>query len=170
MPKSQKLFCNCFGYVAIISSAVFITLLPVLLRSPLPHATPRFQADFLGLLLIFMREMILVAPPVVAVVNGMAWWSLRNGAPSARRWALAASLSSVVLSAPFLVADAVIVQYSLTGAVGFTGVLVLFLILFSLGFAGLAAFGKRDAMLLADPDLPRVTTGGKQLVALSGSL
>jgi hypothetical protein len=60
------------------------------------------------------------------------------------------------MSAPFLVADVAIVQYSLTGAVGFIGVLVFFVILLSLGVEGLAAFGKRNAPFAA-PVLPHVT-------------
>jgi hypothetical protein len=149
MLKRYKLLRNCFGYAAIISTTVFLTLLPMLLGAPIPHATSRFHADFLALLLIAMREMILLVPPVVALVNGMAWWALRNGAPSARRWAIFASVSCLVLSAPFLVADVAIAQYSLAGGVEFAGVLVLFLILSSFGIAGLAAFAKRDATLEA---------------------
>ena len=60
------------------------------------------------LLLIAMREMILLMPAVLAVASAMAWWTLRRGGPSARRWAIAASISSLVMSAPFLVADVAI--------------------------------------------------------------
>jgi len=146
MPLMQKLLRNLFGYAAIISAGVFATMVPVLLRAPFPHTTARFHAEPYGLLLIFMRELIMFTPPFVAIVNAMAWIALRKGFQSARLWAIAASISFLVLSVPFLVADVVIVQYQLTGFVEFAGVLVLFLALSSFGIAGVAAFAKRDAM------------------------
>jgi cytochrome bd-type quinol oxidase subunit 2 len=158
MPKLQKLLRSSFGYASIVSSAVFIALSPALLRAPLPHATSRFHAEPVSLLLIAMRELILVMPAVMAVMTGMAWWALRKGLPSARSRALAASISCLVMSTPFLVADVAIVSYSLAGAVEFTGVLVLFVTLLSIGIAGLVAFRKRSAPLAASVQ-PRVTNG-----------
>jgi cytochrome bd-type quinol oxidase subunit 2 len=158
MPKLQKLLRSSFGYASIVSSAVFIALSPALLRAPLPHATSRFHAEPVSLLLIAMRELILVMPAVMAVMTGMAWWALRKGLPSARSRALAASISCLVMSTPFLVADVAIVSYSLAGAVEFTGVLVLFVTLLSIGIAGLVAFRKRSAPLAASVQA-RVTNG-----------
>lgn len=170
MPELHKFLRSCFGYAAIASSAVAITLVPVFLRAPFPHATSRFHAEPIQLLLIAMREMILLMPAVLAVASAMAWWTLRKGDPSARRWAIAASISSLVMSAPFLVADVAIVQYSLTGAVGFIGVLVFFVILLSLGVEGLATFSKRNAPFVASPGLSRVTADGKSMGALVSAL
>ncbi len=170
MPKLHKFLRSCFGYAAIASSAVAITLVPVFLRAPFPHATSRFHAEPIQLLLIAMREMILLMPAVLAVASAMAWWTLRKGGPSARRWAIAASISSLVMSAPFLVADVAIVQYSLTGAVGFIGVLVFFVILLSLGVEGLATFSKRNAPLVTNPSLSGVTADGKSMGALVPAL
>ena len=150
MLKLHRFLRSCFGYAAIASSAVAITLMPAFLRAPFPHATSRFHAEPMQLLLIAMREMILLMPAVLALATGMAWWTLRKGAPSARRWAIAASISCLVMSAPFFVADVAIEQYSLTGPVGFTGVLVLFVTLLTLGIEGLATFGKREARYVAD--------------------
>jgi hypothetical protein len=149
MPNLQKLLRSSFGYASIVSTAVFIALSPALLRAPLPHATSRFHAGPISLLLIAMRELILVMPAVMAVMTGMAWWSLRKGLRSARSRALAASFSCLLMSTPFLVADIAIVRYSLAGAVEVTGVLVLFITLLSLGVAGLVAFGKRNAPFAA---------------------
>jgi hypothetical protein len=159
MLKVHRFLRSCFGYAAIASSAVAITLVPVFLRAPFPRATPRVGAEPYLLLLFAMRETILLMPAVVAVVAGMAWWTLRKGGPSARRWAIAASISFLVVSAPFLVANVAIVRYSLTGAIEFAGVLVLFVTLLLLGIAGLAAFDKRYA--------PIVTADGKGFGALA---
>ena len=168
MPKLQKLLRSSFGYASIVSSAVFIALSPALLQAPLPHTTPRFHADAVSLLLIAMRELILVMPAVMAVMTGLAWWALRKGLPSARSRALAASISCLVTSTPFLVADIAIVSYSLTGPVGFTGVLVLFVTLLSLGIAGLVAFSKRNAVTTATV-APRVTSEAQSVGALAST-
>ena len=149
MLKLQKLLRSSFGYASIVSSAVFITLSPALLRAPLPHATPRFQADLFGLLLIAMREIMLVMPAVLGVSSGLAWWALRKGLTSARSRALSASISCLLMSAPFLVAGIAILKYSLAGPVEFAGVLVLFFTLLSLGTAGLFAFSKRRTQFAA---------------------
>ena len=117
MPNLQKLLRSSFGYASIVSFAVFIALSPALLRAPLPHLTSRFHAEPVSLLLIAMRELILVMPAVMAITTGLAWWALRKGLPSARSRALAASLSCLVMSTPFLVADIAIVRYSLGGPV-----------------------------------------------------
>lgn len=169
MPKLQKLLRSSFGYASIVSSAVFMALSPFLLRAPLPHATSRFHAEPLQLLLIAMRELILVMPAVMAVMTGLAWWALREGFPSARSRALAASISCLLMSTPFLVADIAIVRYSLAGAVEVTGVLVLFIALLSLGVTGLVAFGKRTASFEA-PVHPRVTSGVEGMGALASTL
>ena len=161
MPILQKLLRNLFGYAAIISAGVFATMVSVLLRSPFPHATARFHAEPYGLLLIVMRELIFLMPPVVAILNGMAWLRLRKGSQSARSWAIAASISFLMLSVPFLVADVVILQYRLVGAFAFGGILVLFLVLNSLGLAGVAAFAKRDAMFVPDLSNPAVLSDPK---------
>ena len=170
MSKLQKLLRSGFGYAAIISSALFITLLPALLQSPLPHTTSRFHAEPFQLFLIAMRQLILLMPAVLAFAGGMAWWTLRIGSASARRWAIAASISSLVLSAPFFVADVAIVQYSVAGVVGFTGVLVLSIAHLSLGIAGLVAFGKDNSPFVAEAGRPHVTTDGKGLSVLAPTM
>jgi hypothetical protein len=166
MPKLQKLLRSSFGYASIVSSAVFIALSPALLRAPLPHVTSRFHVEPVSLLLIAMRELILVMPAVMSVGTGLAWWSLRKGLPSARSRALAASFSCLLMSTPFLVADIAIVKYSLAGAVEFTGVLVLFVTLLSIGIAGLVAFRTRNAPLAASVQ-PRVTNPVQGMGALA---
>jgi len=169
MLQLQKLLRTSFGYASIVSSAVFIALAPELLRAPFPHATSRFHAEPVQLLLIAMRELMLVMPAVMAVVNGMAWWSLRKALPSARSRALAASVSCLLMSTPFLVAAIAIVNYSLAGAAAVTGVLVLFVTLLSLGVAGLLAFGKRNAPLAA-PVSQRAPANMQTIGALQSAL
>ena len=40
--------------------------------------------------------LIIASPLLVTFLNGMAWWTIKNGRPSGRGWAIAASLSLVV--------------------------------------------------------------------------
>ena len=141
MPE-LKILRNCFASATIVFAFVFATTVPVLLRSALPHATPSFHAEPVGILLIAMRELIVLMPPVIAIVNGLAWWTLATKRPSARYWAIGASASLLGMSLPFFIADLVI----LPGTVGFFGVLVLGLALSSIGITGLAVFGKLDAL------------------------
>ena len=145
MPVLRKLLGRCYGYASLIAAAMFISLAPVLFRSPLPQVTPPFHAEPLALLFIAMRELVLLMPPVVAIVSGMAWLTLRKGAPSARQWAIAASISFLTLSAPCLNASVAIVQYHLAGIIELVGMVVLFATFFLLGIAGIFAFGKRTS-------------------------
>jgi hypothetical protein len=147
MPE-LKILRRCFAGASIVFAFVFATMLPALLRAPLPHATPRFHAEPVGILLIAMREMILVMPPFVAIVNGIAWWTLRNNLAATRRWAIGACSSFLVMSVPFFVADLVIQP----GTVGFIGVLLFALALSSIGITGIAVFSNYGA--LAAQDLP----------------
>lgn len=170
MPKRYRVLQNCFGYAGCTAFTVFLTLFPVLLRAPLPQSNSRLHADFFGIVLIVMREMLLLFSPVVAILNGTAWWALRKGVHSARWWAILGSISTLVLSTPFLVADVAIAKYSLTGVVTFAGVLALFLTLFSLGVVGLAAFSKHDATLAADYGVRSFKTDREGLVAAASTL
>ncbi len=144
-----KILRRCFAYAAFIFALMFIASIPVLIATPFPHTTPRFHAEFVGFLLIGMREMILLLPPFIAVVNAIAWWAVKNSRPSARNWAIAACASFLILSIPFFVADVVILQYSLFGPVGIMGVFVFAMILSALGLTGLAVFSRYGSPIAA---------------------
>ena len=141
-----KIVRKCFAYTAFVFALVFIATLPVLIQAPFPHATSRFHADPAGILLIVMRELILFIPPVLAIVNGLAWWAVRNGRRSARRLAMTSSTLFLVFSVPFFVADIVILQYSLTGTAGIVGVFVSSMIFSGIGMIGLAYFSRCEAL------------------------
>ena len=107
--------------------------------------TSHFHAEPVGILLIVMREMILMLPPALALVNGMARWAVRNNQPSARRWAMAASYLFLVFSVPFFVADIVILQYAMVGTIGTVGVSSS-LIFSGIGITGLAYFSRCEVL------------------------
>jgi len=141
-----KILRRCFACSAFVFALVFIAMLPAIMQAPFPHATSHFHADPAGIILIVMREMILIMPPVLALVNGTSWWTIRSGRASARRWAMTSSSLFLVFSVPFFVADIVIMQYSLTGPVGIIGVFLSSLIFSGLGITGLAYFTRCEAL------------------------
>jgi hypothetical protein len=151
-----KILRKCFAYTAFVFAFVSIAMLPALTRAPFPHATSHFHAEPLGILLIVMREMILFLPPVLAVVNGIAWWAVKNTRPSARRWAMTASYLFLAFSVPFFVADVVILQYALVSTAGGIGVFLSSLIFSGIGITGLAFFSRCEALGASAVALSRI--------------
>jgi len=141
-----KILRRCFACTAFVFALVFIAMLPAIIQAPYPRVTSHFHADPAGIILIVMREMILVMPPVLALVNGIAFWAIRKNWSSARRWAMASSALFLVFSTPFFVADIVILEYSLAGAVGIIGVFLSFFVFSGLGMTGLAYFTRCEAL------------------------
>lgn len=155
----------CFANAALIFLVVSIALVPAFFRSSFPRGAPSFHPESLfstslRFLLRVLTVLIFVTPPVAALLNGMAWWTLRTGAPSARRWAMAASISFLVLGIPLLAADSAVLSYPVAG--GFLGLFILTGALFLLGTAGLLAFARQDAgySLAADSNPPRIPGDG----------
>lgn len=141
-----KVMRLCFMYAAFIFGMLAIPTVPVLIQSPFPHATPYFHLDPLGMLLITMRQLILMLPPALSIVSGLAWWTLRKNRSSARRWAMAASSLFLVYSLPFFVADIVILEFSLAGAFAIIGVFVSALFFSAFGVTGLAFFSRYEVV------------------------
>jgi hypothetical protein len=171
MLKLQRFMRGCFANAALVFFAVSIPIVPALFRTSLPHARARFFTEppwmqGLGILLIVLQYLILLMPPIVAVVNAVAWWKLKNAERGARGWALAASISFLLLSAPLFAADFVLFSHAQARRGG-TGVVILSLILLSVGIAGLIAFWKRG-ISIASGRLPKVAGDGthKSLDAL----
>jgi hypothetical protein len=88
--------------------------------------------------------LIIASPLLVTFLNGMAWWTIKNGRPSGRGWAIAASLSLVVSGI------LIILPMWNTWKYFPVGISVMLLILcgamMALGIAGLVAFARRDSM------------------------
>lgn len=141
-----RILRRCFAYTAFVFALVFLATLPALIEAPFPHATSRFHADPIGLVLILMREMILFMPPALALVNGVAWWTVKHGRSSARRWAMASSSLFLLFSVPFFVADIVILQYAIATTAGALGVFLSSLVFSGLGVTGLAYFTRCEAL------------------------
>lgn len=141
-----KILRLCFAYAAFVFGILFIPMLPAVVRAPLPHGTSFFHLDPAGMVLILMREIILLLPPALATVSGIAWWTLRKNRASGRRWAMAASSLFLVYSLPFFVADIVIMEFALAGAFALTGVFVSAVFFSAFGVTGLAYFSRYEAL------------------------
>jgi len=141
-----KILRKLFAYTAFVFVLVFVFMLPAIVRAPFPHATSRSHFDLIGAVLILMREAILFMPPVLAIVNGIAWWTLRNGRSSARQWALTSSALFLGFSVPFFVADTVILEYSMTGTVAIIGIFLSSMLFSAIGITGLAFFSHSEAL------------------------
>ena len=141
-----KFLRRSFAYAAFVFALVSFAVIPALLHAPFPRATANFHADILGVTLIAMRQLILMLPPVLAVVSAMAWWTLRTNRASARLWALTGSSLFLIYSLPFFVAAISMIEYSLAGAFPIIGVFVSSLFFSALGVTGLACFSRREAL------------------------
>jgi hypothetical protein len=135
-----------FVYATFVFGLLSFMVLPPLVRAPFPHATANFHADPAGIILIVMRELILMLPPVLAIVCAMAWITLRSNHRSAPRWAMAASSLFLVYSLPFFVAAIVILEYSMAGTFVIVGVFVSSLFFSALGVTGLACFSRSESL------------------------
>ncbi|WP_109489196.1 hypothetical protein [Occallatibacter savannae] len=144
-----KVLRLCFMYAAFIFGMLSFAVLPAFIRTPFPHATPYFHLDPLGALLIAMRELILMLPPALAIVSACAWWTLKKGRASSRRWAMAASSLFLIYSLPFFVALIAIVEFSLAGAFAIAGVFVSGVFFSAFGVMGLAYFSRYQALATA---------------------
>ena len=138
---------RCFAYATFVFALLSFVVLPPFIRAPFPHATANFHLDPAGVILIAMRELILMLPPVLAVVSGIAWFTLINNRSSARKWAMAASGLFLLYSLPFVVADIVVMEYRMAGVFVIFGVFVSSLFFSALGVSGLACFSRNDVLV-----------------------
>ena len=140
----------CFGYVALIStllSAFMLASLFWMAQHPhVYHYTYRGQRRVVvSAVLIVLSRLVRLLPIPMAVTYGMAWWTLKQCRPSARRWAIAASILLALSSAAMLV-----VRLVLWPPGHFRGSFVAFQIFFiGTGILGLIVFVKSTSASIA---------------------
>lgn len=130
----RRFMCGCFGFFA---SVHFLALI--------------FFGFVLGNLVLATLLIL-----ILTVLYGMAWWTIWRAKSSARRWAIAASLATLLEGIlPVLFTYVSLPGY---GASHNARHLIHGGLEVALGIAGLVAFGPRDAMaqLPAKPETPRV--------------
>jgi len=169
MPTLRKLLASAFGTVALIAGLVSLGVTIPLLRPPY-----RFHSVFLhGELTPWLRlwstvltglvMLLLLSPPVLAGLYGMAWWTVKRAKPSARKWAIAASTAILVHSLPLLVVLVYIARYYPIVHGGWWDLAILPALTLTLGILGLVAFLPRDSAAqpeAAVPAPPRIAGDG----------
>lgn len=170
MLKLRKFLCGCFAFMAPLFLFVSAFTIPFLFSQTNSLHLPA-EADgvlpsvkLIAILLQFLAIMILVMPLVLGVLYGMAWWAIRKGKATGRRWAIAASVAMLVQIIPFSTIIYVMWVYA-PRSVWASFVLlngVMSAIALVIGVAGLIAFWRRDAMAqpVFTPKAPRIAGDG----------
>jgi hypothetical protein len=178
MLRLRKFLIGAFVYIAASGALISLFAVPAcisLVKAGVTHqqiwnpqgpsAPIGRTASVTGLALLFGM------PPIVAFLYGMAWWKLRRGAPSGRRWAIAASCSILVQGIPFYLATGVLFFYVYTER--WREFLVLDLVTLFIGIAGLLFFLPRNSAPAAVVS-PRIAGDGTSnvfdVLVLVGSL
>lgn len=165
MIKLRKFLCFCFGSLALLFLFVSFGILPFLLSISQEFAfnDTMSRTTIEKIILIFATAvacLILLSPLLVTFLNGMAWWTIKQGKASARGWSIAASMSLIVSGSLISFPGFYSWSYNQTGF--FRELLVISGVIMALGIAGLVAFGRRDSMaqpvIAAQP--PRITGDG----------
>jgi len=136
----------CFGYLTLITTLVsgfMVASLFWMAQHPHHyHYTYRGEPHlFLSASLIALSRLVRLIPLGMAVTYGMAWWTLKQGRPSARRWAIAASALMVLASGALIVS-----RLTLWPSRRFHGSFLMFQIFFLIaGILGLFVFLKSSS-------------------------
>lgn len=91
--------------------------------------------------------------PLLGAIPTMAWWTLRNGKPSARRWTLAASILNILVMGSGIQAAVLMAR---------AGSLPVYAACGAIGILGLIAFWRKDAVAQAttSPEVLRLSGDG----------
>ena len=157
MPKFRKFMSSCFGYGALIYLFAGVPLLPLLLRTntqidAMTRAGRTFSAN--DRVVLLMVKAIFLSATIVGLVNAVAWWRLKNRKRGSKPWAIAASLSYLLVSSVQVVDLTYLQAHRHSGRP--PAILLILAMQMFLGFGGLAAFGPgfSEADLDAGPRLP----------------
>lgn len=148
MPGLRKFLRGCFAYSALLYVLVAVKTLQSLFKeSLLFDRMPQVDQEsarlkLLAVSILVLHDFLYILPLLLAVVFGIAWWTLRNGRPSARRWAIAASIAMLVSAVPLLPAAYFMATYGYRSMA--TSVFMISAACIGLGIAGLFAFTKQE--------------------------
>ena len=148
MLRLRRFLCSCFGFLAFIFAIVSIVTIPTIVLSVQKHGLPTVHTTklpmALAIVIAMLARLILLIPAVLAFLYGTAWWKVRSGKPAARLWAIAASLSNLLLSVPLFVSIFLIWTHGSHSNIARR--LILQGALVAIGVAGLVVFTRRDAL------------------------
>jgi hypothetical protein len=171
MLKLRKFLRGCFGLVALVYGVGVFETVRHSGRLFHVHAQPNSysQTHWLATAgLLTLSLLIQLAPSVIAVFFAAAWFTLRFGRRSGRRWAIVASTSMLVVDAMLAIGLVIIWTYTRNRPHGigeflFSMMVVIWLPQAALGVAGLVAFWRDDAEMpsqVASRKPPRISGDG----------
>jgi Zn-dependent protease len=152
MLKLRKFLCTCFAQVALLFLIVSVGTTPRIFTLGSGQETGPFQASpsadfFLQIaapLLLSLAHLILALPLLMTALYGMAWWTVKTGKSSGRRWAIAASIAMILQGIPQLALT--LYFWNKASGLALEGMIALDLITLGIGIPGLIAFWPKDAV------------------------
>ena len=162
MLRLTKFLRGCFGFAALIYGMAALGTIPALFASPFAGYVP--QSSQYGIrqrLLLSVAYLIFAIPPILTVVFGMAWWSLKTARPSARRWGLAGSIALVLSSIPLGIPAWYLLTHAQSDSMLDTTIVVV-VASFAFGVLGIFTFAKKDSQssIASETPAPRVRGDG----------
>ncbi|HVB35287.1 MAG TPA: M50 family metallopeptidase [Patescibacteria group bacterium] len=149
MVRLAKFLSWCFAAAALIFAWTFLTNL-------------RYIPHFVHLGAFHGREAavtawLLLLPPVLVLVYGMAWWTTHKGAAHARGWAIAASVVNIL----FALSPLLFLSRIPPGNVAYVLLAGPELLVLAFGVGGLVVFSRRDVLpQMATPTHPSPRRAG----------
>ena len=147
----RKLLRVCFGNVALLFLFVSLTTVPRIFRFHPMHAHRHYSAvqsmvmspDVISIAAMVLSRLVFAIPLALTILYGMAWWTLKTGKTSGRRWAVAASVAMILQGIPQIVLTCFF--WKQLSGLALEGFLALDCIVLGIGIPGLLAFAPRSA-------------------------
>ena len=167
MLRFKKILCACFGNIALVFILVSVSTLPHVFSTS--HAeefrlTPQqwtLQRELLRVLAETLARLIFLLPLILGVLYGMAWWTVRSGKPSGRKWTIAASVAMILQGIPQIVITCV--AWDKLSGLALEGFLALDATVLGIAIPALIVFAPRNSMPEAAgqaTNLPRIAGDG----------
>jgi hypothetical protein len=151
----KKFLCWWFGLQALVFFLPLVFSIAFFLRSGNPHAPSPTARGLVGVYAICL---------LLAVPNGMAWWTVKYRKAFARGWAIIASIEMVLMGLLPLIAMSLPValqRHSAHDRLTHSGVFIA--VFLAIGVTGLVVFCRRDSMTQTAADVvapPRIAGDG----------
>jgi hypothetical protein len=152
----QKFLRACYGYLAAIFLFASSFTVPSFLRDyrrDLHNAAMNPDLELWRAILAEGSQLVILLPVPLAIFFGLAWWTLRQGKPSGRFWAITASVVSILSGLPSAIVLTFVFLYR--GQAPPTSFLLLSLLPPAIGIVGLIAFAPRHPQSIATVARPR---------------
>lgn len=118
MLRFRRFLCSCFGYIAALYAfAAFWTVYGFVREMSRPHSLSPAAGHtvhvnpLIRFAFSFLANLIRALPLILAALYAPAWWTVKTGKTSGRRWAIAASIGMLTAALALLVGIFLILDY-----------------------------------------------------------